>query len=250
MAPSRTGWEALAEPGKLVLLDGTRPHLRRVMQELAHFAVHEREGSVLWLDGEHGFNPYDFAELNMARGHPAEWGADRVLVKRCMTPFQWDTVLTKHLEAKLEREDAALVIVSPYDALFSTDELKDWEKRDYVAFSARHLRSLAAEHAVPILLSVDLACWWPAHPALARATYGACAARWTVEPSGAGWAAVEWATARRAGAPGVARQPSLRDFEGHAWPRAGAPAGAPAAEDAAPGALLTVVRRQEPLARA
>lgn len=244
--PAPAGWEALAEPGKLIMLDGTRPHLRRAMQELAYFAAHARDGAVLWLDGEHGFNPYDLAELNMARGFPGEWGADRVLIKRCMTPFQWDTVLTKHLEAKLCAEDASLVIVSPYDALFSTDELKDWEKQDYVAFSARHLKWLAGEHGVPIVLSVDMARWWTAFPALARAAYGACGARWTVEPSGAGWTAVEWGSARRAGSPGVARQPSLRDFDGPArWRRPQVPAVEPAAD-----AQLVVVRRPEPLASA
>jgi hypothetical protein len=164
--------------------------MRGFHQELAHYAVHTHEGSVLWCDGEHGMNPYDFAELNLERGFDADFGADRVLVKRCMTPFQWDTVLTKHVQEKLLVTPTAMVLASPYDAQFSTDELKDWEKEDYVAFSLQHLKMLAQQHHVPIVLSVDMAKWWRSFPALAQMTYAGVDARWSVQRSGEGWRAV------------------------------------------------------------
>jgi len=47
-------------------------------QELAYFAVHNREGCVLWCDGNHGFNPYEFAELNLERGFEAGIIPERV----------------------------------------------------------------------------------------------------------------------------------------------------------------------------
>jgi hypothetical protein len=164
--------------------------MRGFHQELAHFAVHAREGSVLWCDGDHGMNPYDFAELNLERGHDADWGADRLLVKRCMTPFQWDTVLTKHVAEKLLSTPTSMVLAAPYDSQFSTDELKDWEQEDYVAYSLKHLRGLAQTHKVPIVLSVDMVRWWRSHPTLARMTYEAVDARWSVQRSGEGWRAV------------------------------------------------------------
>lgn len=164
--------------------------MRSFHQELAHHTIHHEPGSVLWCDGEHGFNPYDFADLNLERGFDAEHGADRVLIKRCMTPFQWDTVLTKHLEQKLHSVDAALVLVTPYDALFSTDELKDWEQEDYVAYSLKYLQGLARKHAVPIVLSVDMARWWRTHPILAQLTLDGVDERWSVSRSGDGWRAI------------------------------------------------------------
>jgi hypothetical protein len=164
--------------------------MRAFHQELAHYVVHHHEGSVLWCDGEHGMNPYDFAELNLERGFDADFGADRVLVKRCMTPFQWDTVLTKHLDEKLVGTEASMVLVAPYDALFSTDELKDWEQEDYVAFSLKHLRGLAQRHKVPIVLSVDMARWWRTRPVLAQLAFEAVDARWSVARLGNGWRAI------------------------------------------------------------
>ena len=165
--------------------------MRGFHQELAHHAVHNLPGSVLWCDGDHGMNPYDFAELNLERGFDAEWGADRLLVKRCMTPFQWDTVLTKHLDQKLLTTETSLVLAAPFDALFSTDELKDWEQEHYVEFSLKHLRDLARKHKVPVCLSVDMVRWWKTHPFLAKMTYDAVDARWSVQRSGDGWRAVD-----------------------------------------------------------
>jgi hypothetical protein len=198
-------------PGRLVLTNGPRAAMRAFNQELAHHALHRQEGAVLWCDGEHGFNPYDFAEVNLARGYDAEWGADRMLVKRCMTPFQWDTVLSKHLDQKLVETDTGLVLVAPYDALFSTDELKDWEQEDYVRHSVGHLRDLARAHRVPILLSVDMARWWRTHPILARTTYESVDDRWTVTPSGQSWRLVH-GTGDQVLGPRTDRQTTIWDF--------------------------------------
>ncbi|MGQ0536306.1 MAG: hypothetical protein ACT4PT_09560 [Methanobacteriota archaeon] len=132
--------------------------------------MHQRSGTVLWCDGDHGFNPYSFAEINLVRGLAADHGAERVLVKRCMTPFQWDTVLTRHLPEKLATTPSPLVLALPYDRLFSTDELQPWEQRDYVEYSIESLRDLAARHSVPILLGAHLARWSLTHPELAART--------------------------------------------------------------------------------
>lgn len=183
-------WAPITVPGRLTLVSGPRGTMRAFGQELAHDAVHRTAGTVLWCDGDHGFNPYDFAELNLERGFDAEFGADRVLVKRCMTPFQWDTVLTKHVGAKLLEANASLVLAQPYEALFSTDELKDWEQEDYVRYSLKHLRGLARQHKVPILLSVDMHHWWRSHPTLATLAHDAAEAKWAVLRMGEGWRVV------------------------------------------------------------
>lgn len=184
--------------------------MRAFHQELAHFALHHRPDAVLWCDGDHGFDPYAFAELNLTRGFDADHGADRLLIKRCMTPFQWDTVLTRHLDHKLLNTKASLVLAAPYDALFSTDELKDWEQEDYVAYSLKHLRDLAHQHEVPILLSVDMAKWWRSHPILARQTYEAAEARWSVQRVGDAWKAVDEAGTEVLG-PRALRQATIWD---------------------------------------
>lgn len=185
--PGPSPWAPIAVPGRLTLISGPRGTMRAFGQELAHDAVHHTPGTVLWCDGDHGFNPYEFAELNLERGFDADFGADRVLVKRCMTPFQWDTVLTKHLGAKLMETNASLVLAQPYEALFSTDELKEWEQEDYVRYSLRHLRDLARQHRVPVLLSVDMHRWWRSHPTLATLAHDAAEAKWAVMRSGEGW---------------------------------------------------------------
>jgi hypothetical protein len=198
----------LLGPG-LGLIDG-RTHLaRRVAQEITHHVVHTKDGSVLWCDGDHGFNPYNFAELNLVRGHSADDGAGRVLVKRCMTPFQWDTVLTKHLSAKLETTKTSLVLALPYDRLFSTDELKDWEQEDYVKYSLGHLRGLATKHRVPILIGVDMARLRLTHPALATLVDEGVERRWTLGKRSAGENVVP--IPGDAGESGSSRQVNLLD---------------------------------------
>ncbi len=205
------GWSPLLVPGALGLLSAPAGVVRPFHQELAHFALHTREGCVLWADGEHGFNPYDFAELNLARGFDADWGAERLLVKRCMTPFQWDTVLTKHIAEKLLATQTCMVLAAPFENLFSTDELSDWEREDYVAFALRHLKDLARRHEVPVVLSVDMGAWSHAYPTCAWKAYEAADHRWTVQPLAKGWRATEVLSGRRIESDPL-RQHTLSDF--------------------------------------
>lgn len=219
-------WSRLMEPG-LTLLSGQRRDLRGFAQELCHERIHDG-GMVLWCDGDHGFDPYHMAELNLERGHLADEGAERVLVKRCMTPFQWDAVLTKHLDEKLLQVDAELVIVSPFDRLFSTDELQDWEQEDYTRFAVRHLKNLARRHQVPVLLFVDMPRWWRTHPVLAQTTYEAVHARWSIDAPGGRWRAMQDVTGEVVD-PWLRRQVTLLDF----------------VEDPVPLPVLTKARRRE-----
>ncbi len=205
-------WAPFLEGGKLALVSGPRSHTRGFHQELAHQALHRTEGSVLWCDGDHGFNPYDFAELNLERGFDAEWGADRILVKRCMTPFQWDTVLTRHLEERLMATRVSLVVVGPYEDLFSTDELQDWEREDYIEFSLAHLKSVSRRYHVPVVIAVCMANWCKMYPLLAWKAYEAADSRWAVEPMPSGWRAVEVGRELMASSIPV-RQVTLHDFD-------------------------------------
>ena len=183
-------WETLLEPGRLALVGAPQRLLQGFLQELTHFAVHRQPGAVLWCDGAHSFHPEAFAELNLTRGRAADEGADRVLVKRCMTPFQWDSTLTQHLGQKLEEADVGLVVVNPFDTLWTHEEIADWEQEDYTRFSVRHLHGVARRHKVPILLGVDIDRWWATHPVLAKTTVEAVDSRWTVTAPDGRWKAV------------------------------------------------------------
>lgn len=204
-------WSPLAPPSRLTLINGEKYALRRFHHELVHDALRQSDGVVLWCDGDHGFNPYDFAEWNLEHGYEADWGAGRVLVKRCMTPFQWDTVLTKHVDQKLLSVDACMVLAAPFGALFSTDELQDWEQEDYVRYSLHHLRDLARRRRVPIVLSVDMAKWWRTHPVLAQLAFEIVDARWSVEFVHDRWRAIQ-DTTKRVVDPYLHRRVTLLDF--------------------------------------
>lgn len=211
-------WAKLLEPGKLTLTSGPRSHTRALGQELAHFALGDQaERTVLWCDGDHGFNPYDFAEMNLERGRDADWGADRLLVKRCMTPFQWDTVLTRHLQEKLMATDASLVLAAPYEDLFSTDELSDWEREDYIDYSLAHLKDLAARFAVPVVICVDMARWCAVNPLMAWKAFEAAHARWAIERAAGRWRAFEIGSADIAAAP-PERQRTLAEYGARSIP--------------------------------
>jgi hypothetical protein len=196
-------WELLLEPGRLALLGAPSRVATGFLQELTHEAIHTQPGAVLWCDGAHSFNPAEFAELNLVRGRAADDGADRVLVKRCMTPFQWHSTLGQHLGDKLAQAEAALVVVNPFDALWRHEEIQDWEQEDYTRFSVRHLKGLARRHRVPILLGVDVDALWRTHPALAKAAVEGVDERWAVTSPGGRWRAVR--------SDGVELDPYLRD---------------------------------------
>lgn len=179
-------WEPLLEPGVALLAGGSRS-LRSFAHALAQETLQIRDGAVLWCDGAHGFNPYEFAELNLTQGLEADAGASRMLIKRCMTAFQWDTVLTKHLDEKLLQTPTDLVLVAPYDRLFVHEELQDWEQEDYVRFSLRHLKYLARKHRIPIVLTVNMDRWWRTHPVLAQETFEQVQERWTLSGEEDNW---------------------------------------------------------------
>jgi hypothetical protein len=206
----------VAPPATLTLLDGQAMQLRHFLQGLAHEALRRGAGPVLWCDGSHAFDPYDFAELNLTRGLAADDGAERLLVKRCMTPFQWYTTLSRLLPERIRhaaesgRAGAELAVVHPFDALFSTDELSDWEQEDYVRFVVPHLRRVAAETGVPILLAVDMAKWWRTHPTLAQATHEGVAERWSVAWTGDRFRA--WRGDGEVLDPDLRRRTTLLDF--------------------------------------
>lgn len=182
-------WRPLLAP-RLSLLDGRSSELARFFQEAAHHALHGGAGQVLWCDGDHGFNPHEYAELNLTRGHAAEEHAERLLVKRCLTPFQWYTTLSRLLPDKIACAPTALAIVHPFDRPISTEELADWEQEDYVRFIVPHLRTIAKSSGVPILLGVDMARWWRSHPTLARLTREGVEARWSIAHAGGRWQAL------------------------------------------------------------
>lgn len=178
-------WQDVAVPGELTLVAGRR--LELFLQELAHEALHAGPEAVLWCDGAHSFHPDVFAELNLVNGRQADDGAERMLVKRCMTPFQWDSTLTRHLDEKLAATPTRLVLVHPFDTLWSHEEIQDWEQEDYTRFSLAHLKGLARRFGVPIVLGADMARWWRTHPVLAGATVAASDRQWTAQAIEGRW---------------------------------------------------------------
>lgn len=68
------------------------------VQALVHTALRRHPGKVLVYDAGHAFSPDAYAAENRRRGRPEAEHAHRCLVQRCITPFQWDTLLWKHLD--------------------------------------------------------------------------------------------------------------------------------------------------------
>lgn len=204
-------WEPFMEP-KLHLVNAKRRELPGFGQELAHFAIHTRPTeSVLWADGSHCFNPYDFAEMNLQRGFEADDGAKRMLIKRCMTAFNWELCLDKHVPQKLETTDVSAVIMAPYDALFRHQELTDWEQEDYVRYSLTHLKEVSKRHQVPLLAMVDMDRLWHSHPVLAQLMFEQTESHWLVDSPDERWRAVEQKTGESID-PYLRRQVTLLDY--------------------------------------
>jgi hypothetical protein len=118
-----------------------------LVQTLVHDALRRHPGKVLVYDAAHAFAPDAFAAMNRRRGRPETEHADRCFIQRCITPFQWDTLLWKHLDKWLDQNkgNVALVIAFPYGRLFATDELADWERVDHLDFSLEHLAKKGTE---------------------------------------------------------------------------------------------------------
>jgi hypothetical protein len=196
-------WASIAEPGRLTLINGSSSSLQGFLQELAHYFLQEHEGQVLWCDSDHSFHPDEFAELNLTRGRNAETHAKRMVVRRCLTPFQWYTTMSRHIQRDLDEAPTGLVIASPFDRPLSTDELADWEQEDYTRFLIPHLKNLAHDREVPIVLGIDMARWWRSHPVLAQVTHDGVDERWSVGRIDGRW--------RLARSDGMVHDPLLRN---------------------------------------
>ena len=205
-------WEPLLEP-RFTRVHAAIPHLWAAVQEVIHHTVHTRPGTVLVCDGSHGFNPYDYAEMNLVRGHPAAFAAERVLVKRAMTAFQWDTILDKHLAARLLQGGVSLVVAAPYDALFAHEELQDWEGEDHLRFSVGDLVDKAERFQVPILAFADTVRQSRSHPALWQIQEQAIPRKWRAWLQGGAWRLADEADPDAALAPVPGTLDAFVDFE-------------------------------------
>jgi len=152
------------DPSGVHLCDGEHGDLRALVHELLHEAVHDSDKAALLLDGGHVFDPYDAADLNMTRGYPAAFGAERTLIRRTLTPYQWHHALTEDLDAKLVATPARILIAAPFEALFVTEELEEWERRDYCQHAMACLRATSRRFSVPVAIMADVAGLWHRHP--------------------------------------------------------------------------------------
>ncbi len=179
-------WAPLFEP-RFHLVHARAAHQARFGQELVHHAVHRMDGTVRWFDGRHCFDSYQMAETNLLAGYQADHHAERVLIKRCLTAFQWETQMDKELEHVLRTDHVAAVLAVPYDALFCHPELQDWEQEDCMRYNLGHCRRMVEEHSVPILAFVDMDRLWRTHPTLAGMVFEQTQVHWAVDRPGGRW---------------------------------------------------------------
>ena len=152
---------------RVTVLTGQSRVLNGFHHDLVIEALQSSPRPVMFLDGAHCMNVYDFAERNFQRGNAGDFGANRALVCRAMTPFQWAKMLTTELHDNLSLHEPALVVAAHFELQFNKDDLVDWEELDYVASCLRHMRRLAHLHNVPIVVTLDLARWSRTHPSVA-----------------------------------------------------------------------------------
>lgn len=157
---------------RVTVLQGHPQVLNACHYHLVIEALERSAKPVVFLDGGHCFNGFDFGERNFQRGNAGDYGADRVLTCRAMTPFQWAKMLTTELHDHLRQYEPSLVVAAHYDVQFNKDDLVDWEQLDYVASCTRFLRRLAHHHQTPIILTLDLARWTRTHPSAAQLLAG------------------------------------------------------------------------------
>jgi hypothetical protein len=156
--PLRTGWNVpeAYRPG-FTLVDAPDAIQKDLVQELVHDALRRHAGKVLVYDSSHAFHPDSYAATNRRKGRPEAEFAERCLIQRCITPFQWDTLLSKHLDKFLTANpgNVALIVAFPYGRLFATDELADWERVDHLDFSLDHLAKRGAQVPIVAVTSLD-----------------------------------------------------------------------------------------------
>lgn len=159
-------WDPLLQPG-FTLVDAPAAVQGDLVQGLVHDALRASPHDVLVYDSSHAFQPDSFASENRRHHRPPAEHAARCLVQRALTPFQWDTLLSKGLDRMLSERPLALVVAFPYGRLFATDELAEWERIDHLEFSLAHLRQRGGRLA--IVAVTDLEALAADQPVLAAA---------------------------------------------------------------------------------
>ncbi len=174
-------------PSAPVLLSGNARGLRAFHHALLADAVHATDKAVLVLDGAHCINPHEIGFAHLQHGHAADYAADRVLIRRAMTPFQWDACMSEDLDAQFHALDVGLVLAAPIDAQILRDEITDWEQEAYLAAHLAWAKRLAARHAVPILWSIDMQRFSRRAPLLAVQLRDGIPTTRHIEVEGRGW---------------------------------------------------------------
>jgi hypothetical protein len=148
----------LLPAGEPTILAGKARDLGGLQVHLLHEAA-QREGRCLFIDGAKTLNPYDYADYNLLQGLPADYGVQKILSTRAMTPFQVHNLVTSKLAQKLHEAPTSCVIVSRFEAqLLKTEDVQPWEQVSYIHYDLNYLRRLAKRHGVAILVTLD----WPA----------------------------------------------------------------------------------------
>ncbi len=174
-------------PAAPVLLTGDRRSLRAFHHALLADATHATPDAVLVLDGAHCIDPHQVGFQHLMHGCSADHGAERTLIRRAMTPFQWDACLTEGLEQQLHAIQAGLVVAAPFDAQLLREETTDWEQEQYLDAHIAAAHRLARAHGVPMLWSLDLARFSRRAPLLATRITQAVPERRHVVVEGRGW---------------------------------------------------------------
>ncbi len=161
--------------------------LRAFHHALLADATHVTPDAVLVLDGAHCIDPHRVGHHHLMHGCSADHGAERTLIRRAMTPFQWDACLTEDLEQQLHAVEAGVVVAAPFDAQLLREEITDWEQEQYLDAHIAATHRLASAHAVPIIWSLDLARFSRRAPLLATRLAEAVPERRHVKAEGRGW---------------------------------------------------------------
>jgi len=145
----------LPRSGRMTFLEGSREAVDALFRMFCVREVSEG-GQVYWADGGMSFDPHHMARMLHRAGYNPRMLLGNIHVSRAFTAHQMCDILEEGLEEALMKNGLGTIMVPWVSSTFLDEDLEATEAQYLIRGSLEHLREMARNHDVAIVLSASM----------------------------------------------------------------------------------------------